>query len=233
MAWLSNNTVPFLPEKHIEDEAMLLIAEYGRDHEEITAPPVPVDELLEVQCKLTVEVEDLRGLFKNDDVLGAIWFKDGLVRVDRTLDPHDRPAMLGRFRFTLSHEVGHWRLHRKHYREDPAQAHLFGGRGAPAFVCRSSEKPPVEWQADTFASYLLMPKKLIVAAWQQWRGGLDPVALDTLPASSGHDHRDPGDLRLEQFCKPMAETFEVSAEAMRIRLEKLGFLLREAPNTLF
>lgn len=233
MAWLSNNTVPFLPEKQIEDEAMLLIAEYGRDHEEITAPPVPVDELLEVQCKLTVEVEDLRGLFKNDDVLGAIWFKDGLVRVDRTLDPHDRPAMLGRFRFTLSHEVGHWRLHRKHYREDPAQAHLFGGRGAPAFVCRSSEKPPVEWQADTFASYLLMPKKLIVAAWQQWRGGLDPVALDTLPASSGHDHRDPGDLRLERFCKPMAETFEVSAEAMRIRLEKLGFLLREAPNTLF
>lgn len=233
MTWATTSTVPFLPEKHIEDEAQLLIAEYGRDHHEITAPPVPIEELLEVQCKITVEVDDLRTLFKNDDVLGAIWFKDGLVKVDRTLDPHERPAMLGRFRFTLSHEAGHWRLHRKHYREDPSQAHLFGGRGAPAFVCRSSDKPPVEWQADTFAGYLLMPKKLVVAAWQEWRGGLDPVLLNTLPPASAYGQRDPDDSRLERFCKPMAEKFEVSAEAMRIRLEKLGFLLRETPNTLF
>ena len=233
MTWASTSTVPFLPEKHIEDEAQLLIAEYGRDHEEIAEPPVPIDELLEIQCRLTVEVDDLRKLFKSDDVLGAIWFKDGLVKVDRTLDPHERPTMLGRFRFTLSHEAGHWRLHRKHYREDPSQAHLFGGRGAPAFVCRSSEKPPVEWQADTFASYLLMPKKLVVAAWQEWRGGLDPVVLSTLPPALAHDQRSPDNARLERVCKPLAEKFEVSAEAMRIRLEKLGFLLREAQNSLF
>lgn len=231
--WSSTSTVPFLPEKHIADDAELLIAEYGRDHEPIAGPPVPIEELIEVQLQLTVEIDDLRATFENDDVLGAIWFKDALIKVDRSLDPHVRPPMLGRFRFTLAHEAGHWRLHRKHYREDPSQSHLFGGRGAPAFVCRSSDKPPVEWQADTYAGYLLMPKKLVVAAWQEWRGGLDPVVLATLPPAPTHHTRDPDDARMEQFCKPLAEKFEVSAEAMRIRLEKLGFLLREAPNTLF
>ena len=47
------------------------------------------------------------------------------------------------------------------------------------------------------------------------------------------DHRDPADATLDRFSKPLAERFQVSAEAMRIRLEKLGLLMRERPNTLF
>jgi hypothetical protein len=231
--WESTSTVPFLHEKRIEEEADLLIAEYGRDRKPVTVPPVPVEQIMEAQLELTVEFDDLRAMFESDDVLGAIWFKDALVKVDQNLDPHVRPALLGRFRFTLAHETAHWCLHRKYYQADPSQAHLFDGRGAPAFVCRSSEKPPVEWQADTFAGYLLMPKKLVVAAWQEWRGGLDPVVLASLPPAPTRSQRDPDNARMEHFCKPLAEKFEVSAEAMRIRLEKLGLLLREVPNTLF
>jgi Zn-dependent peptidase ImmA (M78 family) len=101
-------------------------------------------------------------------------------------------------------------------------------------VCRAGEKKiPVEWQADTFSSYLLMPKSLVVAAWTEWRGNLDPVILSDLPTVTVADGRDPADATLDRFSKPLAERFEVSAEAMRIRLEKLGLLLRERPNTLF
>ena len=101
-------------------------------------------------------------------------------------------------------------------------------------MCRAGEKKiPVEWQADTFASYLLMPKTLVVAAWQEWRGNLDPVILADLPPVAVSDGRDPADATLDRFSKPLAERFEVSAEAMRIRLEKLGLLMRERPNTLF
>lgn len=227
------SAVPFLPEKRIEQDAEALLGEYMRDRQAGAGPPVPVEELAEVQLELTVEIDDLRAAFQNDDVLGAIWFKDRLIRVDRSLDPHENPRMLGRFRFTLAHETGHWRLHRAHYREDAAQAPLFGGRGAPAFVCRSSEKPPVEWQADCFAGYLLMPRKLVLASWQEWRGNLDPVILDSLPAQAVSGPRDPASARFETFCKPFAQRFEVSAEAMRIRLERLGLLLRERPATLF
>lgn len=227
------STVPFLPEKRIEQDAETLLGEYARDFQGAAGPPVPVEELAEVQLELTVEMDDLRAAFQNDDVLGAIWFKERLIRVDRSLDPHENPKMLGRFRFTLAHETGHWRLHRAYYREDAAQAHLFGGRGAPAFVCRSSEKPPVEWQADCFAGYLLMPRKLVLAEWHEWRGTLDPVILDSLPAQTVSGPRDAASARFETFCKPFAQRFEVSAEAMRIRLEKLGLLLRERPATLF
>ncbi len=167
-------------------------------------------------------------------MLGAIWFNEKLVRIDTRLDPSENPPRLGRYRFTLAHEIGHWRLHRSYYREDPAQAALFDGRGQPAVVCRAGDKKiPVEWQADTFASYLLMPKALVVAAWTEWRGNLDPVVLADLPPVHVADGRDAANATLDRFSKPLAEKFEVSAEAMRIRLEKLGLLLRERPNTLF
>jgi len=232
--WRSSvGEVPFIPEKRIEQDAELLLVEYARDQGVAVSFPVPIEEVLEVQLKLTFEMDDLRAAFASPDVLGAIWFKNGLVKVDASLDPHTSPQMLGRFRFTLAHEVGHWRLHRHLYREDPSQAHLFGGHGHPAFVCRSSDKPSVEWQADNFASYALMPKKLVMAAWQEWQGNLDPVILSSLPPATGGGGRDPDNVRLDRFAKPLAEKLEVSAEAMRIRLEKLGLLLRETPNTLF
>ena len=37
----------------------------------------------------------------------------------------------------------------------------------------------------------------------------------------------------EHVCRPLAEQFQVSAEAMRIRLEEIGFLKRKKENTLF
>ena len=38
---------------------------------------------------------------------------------------------------------------------------------------------------------------------------------------------------LELFARPFAEQFLVSPTAMRIRLEKLGLLLRDVPRQLF
>jgi Zn-dependent peptidase ImmA (M78 family) len=49
-------------------------------------------------------------------------------------------------------------------------------------VCRSSErKKPVEWQADTFAAHLLMPRRLVYAEWSRFREGNDrPVVIADL-----------------------------------------------------
>ena len=225
--------VPYLPEVRIERDADALVAEYAHRRGTPITGPVPVEDILELHLGLTFAIEDLTALFGTDGVLGAIWFNEQLVRIDTRLDPSENPSRLGRYRFTLAHEIGHWRLHRSYYREDPAQAALFDGRGQPAFVCRAGDKIPVEWQADTYASYLLMPKSLVVAAWKEWRGNLEPVVLGDLPSVTVSDGRDPANATLDRFSKTLAERFEVSAEAMRIRLEKLGLLLRERPNTLF
>jgi len=91
--------VPFLTERQIEDEATVLLAEYGRDHGDVTAPPIPIDEIIEIHLQLTFELKDLAKLFGHGDVHGALWVNKKLVGVDQSLDPTVRPSMLGPFSF--------------------------------------------------------------------------------------------------------------------------------------
>lgn len=231
---LVRGAVPFLRDKEIEAEALLLLEEYAQARPWQVSAPAPVEDIIELYLKLAFRIEDLQALLLVPDVLGAIWFKEKEIRVDVRLDPTSNPQFLGRYRFTLAHEAGHWRLHRQYYQEDPNQGKLFDGRGQPAFICRSSQKPPAEWQADYFAGCLLMPRAVVRSEWQAWRGNLDAVAVQQLPAVTiSNDPKENENAALERFCRPFAGRFEVSAEAMRIRLENLGFLLREVPNTLF
>jgi hypothetical protein len=239
--------VPFLHEKQIEREADLLLAEYAEIIEQVTQPPVPIEEIVGTVLKLQHRFLDLNALFPFADVHGAIWFEDAIIGIDSCLNPDSFPRRRGRYHFTLAHEIGHWRLHREHYMRNPAQRLLFDdGSPKPDVVCRSSErKKPVEWQADTFAAYVLMPRKLIYAAWSEFRGGDDqPVEVRELHAArSGSPlfyrgkpattEEETDNAVKEDFCRPLAERFQVSREAMRIRLEGLNLIVRERPATLF
>lgn len=239
--------VPFLHEKQIEREADLLLAEYAEIIEPILEPPVPVEELIGTVLQLRHRFLDMRSLFPFADVHGAIWFEDALIGVDSFLNPDSYPRRRGRYHFTLAHEIGHWRLHRQHYIKNPAERLLFDdGSPKPDVVCRSTErKKPVEWQADTFAASVLMPRKLVYAAWAEFRDGDDrPVEIRELHAArSGSAIFYRGQLAAteeerdnavkDDFCRPLSERFEVSREAMRIRLEGLNLIVLERPTTLF
>jgi len=105
----------------------------------------------------------------------------------------------GRARFTLAHEIGHAFLHR-----DELQEGRIAFRDAVATPTarlkrgmKIYESP--EWQANVFASALLMPKKSV----QQW---IDLVRCEQPDSISIAD---------------MAETFGVSFQAARIRIERL------------
>jgi len=225
--------VPYLRERVIEEHAQLLLDEWGAVHGEITLP-IPLDDLVELHLGLTYEVEDLCGRFGSADVLGAIWFNENIIRVDASLDPSKHPQMLGRFNFTLAHEIGHWRLHREHLRNDPNEATLFEDNGEPAFVCRSSAKPREERQADMFASCLMAPRAMVRKAWATWRSSDDPVAVTQLDVVDFLDSRQANErAAMEKFCKPLAARFDMSAQAMRIRLETLELLVKEIEPRLF
>jgi hypothetical protein len=222
--------VPFLAEKAIEDHAELLLAEWAEKHGPVATPPVPIEDILELHLELAFAIDDLQTALGHADVLGGIWFGERLIKIDRSLDPSVEPRMLGRYRFTLAHEVGHWRLHRQHLMNDPSARSLFQQACEPAFVCRSSNSPREEVQANLFASYVLMPRRLVHAAWFEWRTTCDPVALSDLVAADKHPDED---MVLEQFCRPLAERFQVSAQAMRIRLENMKLLVRKKEPSLF
>lgn len=223
----SQYRVPFLREKVIEEHAEMMLGEWAIDHTVITEPPVPIEDILELGLKLDFEIADLRSELGHDDVLGGIWFGARLVKVDQSLDPTNNSQLLGRYRFTIAHEIGHWRLHREHLMNDPSMASLFEQKDTPAFVCRSSSKPPEEWQADQFAGCILMPRRLVFQTWERWRGEPDEVALTDLTIDSDDE------IALDAFCRPMADLFEVSAQAMRIRLQGLGLLVKEKEPRLF
>jgi hypothetical protein len=234
-------TVPFMPDREIEAEASSLLAGYARKTgTAITVPALLLDELLQ-HLGLRLESYDLCKESGAPDVLGAIYLEQKLIRIDETLDPDERPAMQGRFNFTLAHEIGHWCLHRDDAETRQMMGDLFGGPAQPSIICRTSQqKERVEIQADKFASYLLMPRAQLIQASHQ-RIGAKPLRLSDLrldwpfhlaaaslgPGRISTDPRARQDDVIELIVKPLADEFHVSPQAMRIRLEKFGWIVRD------
>ena len=102
----------------------------------------------------------------------------------------------------------------------------------------------MEWQADFYASCLLMPPRLVHAEWHDRLGRTKPLLLsdlrpnrtvlmraETLIREQGRGAAEAVDDALfENVAERIARRFGVSRTAMRIRLEKLGLLLRAEPR---
>ena len=216
-------------------------------------PPIPIEDIIEKHLKIGIEFDDMHRLFEvprsgfgfEPDILGAIFFDERRIVIDESLDPEENPSKEGRYRFTLAHEVGHWRLHRHLFARDPAQSSLVQRTGAAVVVCRSSQAKEPRRVAG--GSLCVVPAD----AAQAGHGGVGrgisrPQAAcsqtrrrrSTTPSSSSTAKRvltrlrvetETDDQALDRFAPPFAEEFLVSPIAMRIRLEKLGLLHREVP----
>ncbi len=212
--------VPYLTDTVVEEKANRILAGYGSTEKVVVKPPIDLDAIL-MHLNLRLDFDDLKKRHGLPDVLGALWVDDRHIYIDQTLDPDEQPSALGRFRFTLAHEMGHWELHRALFEFQRRQDNLFDRPSALSIVCRTSQaKERIELQADAFAAALLMPKAEVITHWQR------------LIDSSRHIR--PGarqDELIEVAVRPLAKTFEVSAQAMRIRLEGLGNRA-DANNTL-
>ena len=236
--------VPYLRKETIERDAESLLADFAQARGRVIAPPVPIEDIVEKHLKLRFEFDDthrlfgLWGLRLNDDpaILGAIYFDEKRIVIDESLDPDERPVMEGRFRFTLAHEgCGHWRLHR----------HLAGTSRKraqealmPSVVCRKSDaRERTEWQADYYASCVLMPRSMVYGVWHERFGDTKPrlfkrhsrfdtsgVENSIIREALEKQERCRDESALDAFLKPFAERFRVSTIAMRIRLEQLRLL---------
>lgn len=244
--------VAYMSDEAIEKDALALLADYARERGVPIEAPIPIDDIIEKHLKIGIEFDDTHRLFNvprsgigfDPDILGAIFFDQKRIVIDESLDPDANPAKEGRYRYTTAHEVGHWRLHRGLFGKDPAQTSLLEPNAAPSVVCRTSQaKERIEFQADLYASCVLMPRKLVFAAWDE---AFPDRKQRVLQPATPIDHpfveiarfecRIPGaeftetdDLALDSFAKPFAERFLVSPIAMRIRLERLGLLHRTVP----
>jgi Zn-dependent peptidase ImmA (M78 family) len=139
--------VPHLESQAIEAAANDLLREYSKKFGQAITTPVQVERIAEIYLQLVLEFKDMKAMFPMADVHGAIWFEEGLIAIDERLDPEVYPLMLGRYRFTLAHEVGHWCLHRHLFllQDAPEQLVLLPIQSrVPDVVCRSLAWTPTK-----------------------------------------------------------------------------------------
>lgn len=128
-----------------------------------------------------------------------------------------------RRRFTLAHETSHWILHRS-YNSPTNQTYQFRKQSPGYIACRSAQveasRHPLltdhdweEWQADSLAAALLMPRETFMEAAR------DELGLGL----SCYRGRTNSSQYYESLTK-IANQFQVSRKAISIRLEQLGII---------
>lgn len=223
--------------KDFDSVAELVLREYA-PYMLKKAQPLQIEALADEAYSLTILD---RYLSARGSVLGMISFDDinvevmslekqivkekymsGTIVVDARLMTDEQHH---RRRFTVSHEVAHWIIHRQMYYTDGPKYNL---RREKRFIaCREaitnrekrreywSESDWLEWQADRFASAMLMPASVFypeaVAVMHRHHAG--SYILD------GCGSKETSDVITE-----LTEIFDVSRTAIRIRLKQAGML---------
>jgi hypothetical protein len=125
-----------------------------------------VERLLD-EIGLGLSWEEIDDRDADGDVLGQLIPREGVVVVnERHLERLEKDGG-AQFRFTIGHEIAHWRLHAP---GGFGSCPLFDGR---TVLCRDGSKESIERQAEMFSAALLMPRGLLAEIlpsppWSGW-----------------------------------------------------------------
>lgn len=240
-----NNGVPVLSREEIESIAEIILKDYNP---ELLKDPkaLDVDHLLECYAGLEVDYKDLT---HNKSILGMIVFdggyvpvydkennvakrltvEEGTVLIDNSLLENNQ---IKRGRFTVCHEIAHYFLHKDKYQVDKNQLDLFNlmpKEEAAIIKCRTGDIEStgrkelitandwMEWQADSLASALLMPEDVFITVFDNYTQILNLESrYDEMRLYANTD------VYAEGVLKHVANVFNVSLTAAKIRLKNLG-----------
>lgn len=180
------------------------------------------------------------GHHDGDKTLGRTLPRRNAIHIDVSLK---QAGPIGRFRFTIAHEVGHWVLHRELFLQDRHQVPMFAGDDADGDSLISLKRnvfppaghgklPPEEWQANRFAiAFLVEEKRLRDEFRARFRtSSLSVSDFETTSVQTGQR-----ELSLRAACHrsaslpPLTDVFGLSREAMAIALEARGYVNFEVP----
>jgi Zn-dependent peptidase ImmA (M78 family) len=219
--------VPWLSKETISRKATELMVGFQALAKYEVKPPIPVEDIIERYLGLRLIYDDLTRVFGRD-VLGAVYVQSKAICINERLF---ESSSEGRLVFTIAHEVGHWVLHRQYATEQST-----AGTKNSEIVCRPrNAKEPIEWQADYFASCLLMPAKEIREAFEKVCASEPLVVKNSMSETGGGSGEEP---YLEQWPFIAAAMCEaggfpnVSKHAMIIRLQDLGLLVNKTKKKM-
>ncbi len=193
-----NIVVPYLTNARIEGATGLFREKFWGD-----GVPVDIENIIDV--KLKIDVISIPGFLKlaNIDALISSDWKSIYVDRDEYLDERRH----NRLRFSLAHEIGHFVLHKKIYTD-------FNIKTLEDYYKLNKDIPQeqygyLETQANKFANYLLIPRKiLIIERKKELKKRGNPAWFKKLDTKT-----------LNSYCAiPLSKIFKVSDEVVAIAL---------------
>ena len=182
------------------------------------------DHLCEHEGLVFVE-DQVLGMDGQHEILGRTELLAGRIVVCASLKATD----LRRFRFTVAHELGHWILHRPLFLDDREHPELFPSNtvfistaSSHSVVARGADQ--AEWQANCFASHLLIPRAALRREYSARFGtspNVKPISSTLREHSRNVARSRAGGVR------SIADAFEASIEATAIALEEIGLVVAE------
>lgn len=221
----------YLPEE-LDAECERILGDFQQVSTRQLKVPVETDELtklvethaadLDLYADLSIEGADVEGV--------TLFIKNEKPRVLIARELSDDPRRENRLRTTLTHELGHVKFHAFIWELKGRPSRLFEDmQEDPSPKCRRGDmtaapaKDWMEWQAGYVCGSLLMPVtafSALVAEYFQENDVYGAVVA--------------GSLQAEELIRRVAAEFQVSHDAAKVRLSKLGKLTqREAGPVLF
>ena len=153
----SKDNVPILSRTMLEEVVEQLITEHGYTPNSFSWRDLTTFfKLLQSQHNITLKIEDLGGLY-NKKVLGAMDNDRNILYLDEAIMNHGAI-----YHFTFAHEIGHWALHRHRKVQITAtDQRQYYADSEDNFISKEklvSALDWLEWQANSFAGALLMPR---------------------------------------------------------------------------
>ncbi len=217
--------VPWISKETIALKALDLIENFQALAKYEVKPPIPVEDIIERYLGLRLIYDDLYKIF-GKDVLGAVYVESKAICINERLF---ESSSEGRLVFTIAHEVGHWVLHRQ-YIETLEKDH-----SRQVIVSKKNSKDTIEWQADYFASCLLMPEKEIREAFEKVCSPEAIVIKHSMNETREGSGEEPFVEQWPFIAAAMCEAggfSNVSKHAMIIRLQDLGLLVNKTKKNM-
>jgi Zn-dependent peptidase ImmA (M78 family) len=207
--------VAYREDSEIEEACENILKLIGYDSGEVSL--VKICELLSAESKLNISFEEVNGsINKKGNVLGEIRFVPLEIKIYKIKD-HTKE----REKFTLAHELGHYLLAHSRYMKGEYVEEVDLDVENPAQL-GVKDIMRMEWQANYFASCLLLPTSQFVADFFSVA-----ESLGLRDRGFGALYVDDQPCNLNNFYKVtyiLKMKYQVSRAVVKLRLKKLGLL---------